>query len=160
MIETIKKECLYKCLEIMKQGYENTAVKFGMTEDNCPFRGRTRLPYHIFEDEYIFGALSNSLSIGGMQNLIGRDVALDDGLLEGLFIKKTQNVVELEQITRALLTRNFNCPSLHFAKSSRFEIDSQKTAWTLDGENGGEHEHVLVEAKKQALGIALPKIGD
>jgi len=113
----------------------------------------------VFEDEYIFGAISNSLSIGGMQNLIDRDVALDDGLLEGLFIKKPQNVVELEQIARGLLTRNFDSPYLQFARAPRFEIDSQKTAWTLDGENGGEHEHIVVEVKKQALHIALQERG-
>ena len=111
----------------------------------------------IIEDEYIFGAISNSLSIGGMNNLIGRDVSLDDGLLEGIFIKKPQNVIELEQITRGLLTRNFECPCLQFVKAARFEIDSEKTAWTLDGENGGEHEHVVVEARKQVLYIALAK---
>lgn len=37
MIEAIKKEQLPECLNILKQGYENTAVKFGMTEDNCPY---------------------------------------------------------------------------------------------------------------------------
>lgn len=57
MIEPINKELLHKCLEIMKLGYENTAIKFGMTEENCPYRGRTCLPYHVFEDEYNNGCL-------------------------------------------------------------------------------------------------------
>lgn len=111
----------------------------------------------IIEDEFIFGAVSNTLSIGGMQNLIDREVVLDDGLLEGLFIKKPKNVTELEQITRGLLTRNFDSPCLSFARAERFEIDSQKAAWTLDGENGGEHEHIVIKAKKQVLRIALPE---
>lgn len=108
------------------------------------------------EDEFIFGAVSNALSIGGLQNLIDRDVILDDGLLEGLFIKKPQNVMELEHIIRGLLTRNFDMPDMYFVRSGQFEIDSEKTVWTLDGENGGEHEHVLIQAKKQILQIALP----
>ena len=110
----------------------------------------------IIEDEFIFGAVSNSLSIGGMQNLIDKDVVLDDGLLEGLFIKKPQNVLELEQIARGLITRNFDMPSMYFVRARRFEIDSKPTVWTLDGENGGEHDHVLIKAKKQVLQIALP----
>ena len=57
MIQPIKKEQLPICLEIMKQGYEDTAVKFGMTEVNCPYRGRTRLPYSILEKEYNDGCL-------------------------------------------------------------------------------------------------------
>lgn len=111
----------------------------------------------VIEDEFIFGAVSNSLSIGGMQNLIDKDVVLDDGLLEGLFIKKPQNVLELEQIARGLLTRNFDMPSMHFVRAKRFEIDSKPAVWTLDGENGGEHEHVIIKARKQVLQIALPE---
>lgn len=112
----------------------------------------------ILEDEFIFGAVSNTLSIGGMQNLIDREVVLDDGLLEGLFIKKPKSVTELEQVTRGLLTRNFDAPCLMFTRAKTFEIDSQKTAWTLDGENGGEHVHVIIKAQKQVLRIALPTI--
>lgn len=111
----------------------------------------------ILEDEYIFGAVSNTLSIGGMPNLIDKEAVLDDGLLEGLFIKKPKSVIDMEQITRGLLTRNFDSPCLQFVRAKRFEIDSKKTAWTLDGENGGEHEHIVIEAKKQVLKIALPE---
>ncbi len=114
----------------------------------------------LLEDEYIFGAVSNSLSIGGMQNLIGREVILDDGLLEGLFIKKPQNVIELEQIVRGLLTRNFDIPSMSFVRAKKFEIQSEPAVWTLDGENGGEHENVVITAQKQVLRIALPEKTD
>ena len=65
MIVPIKKEHLHKCLEIMKLGYEDIAVKFGMTEDNCPYRGRTRLPYHIIEDEYDSGCFMYGYVYGG-----------------------------------------------------------------------------------------------
>lgn len=114
----------------------------------------------ILEDEFIFGAISNTLSIGGMPNLVEKEAVLDDGLLEGLFIKKPKNVAELEQITRGLLTRKFDSPCLMFARAERFEIDSQKAAWTLDGENGGEHEHIVIKARKRVLRIALPLINE
>ena len=111
----------------------------------------------IIEDEFIFGAVSNSLSIAGMQNLVCKEVVLDDGLLEGLFIKKPQNVIELEQISRGLLTRNFDSPCMSFVKAKRFEIVSEPAAWTLDGENGGEHEQIVISAQKQVLCIAVPE---
>lgn len=57
MIKPIKKEDLQKCLDIMKLGYEDIAVQFGMTEENCPYRGRTRLPYCILLEEYKSGCL-------------------------------------------------------------------------------------------------------
>lgn len=57
MIELIRKEQLPICLDILKKSYENTAETFGMTEENCPYRGRTRLPLYIFEKEFDDGYL-------------------------------------------------------------------------------------------------------
>ena len=111
----------------------------------------------ILEGEFAFGAISNSMSIAGMANLTGRDVVLTDGLLEGLFIKKPQNLLDFDDIRTALIFRDFDYPNIHYVKSSRFEISSgSDVAWTLDGENGGEHKNVTVTAHKQVLNIALP----
>lgn len=52
MIKPIKREQLQECLDVLKQGYEHTARTYGMTEENCPYRGRTCLPYEVFEDEF------------------------------------------------------------------------------------------------------------
>ena len=57
MIEPIRKEQLHTCLNILRLGYEKTAVEFGMTEANCPYRGRTCLPYQVFENEHNSGYL-------------------------------------------------------------------------------------------------------
>ena len=79
MIEPIKKEFLPACLEIMESGYENTAITFGMTEDNCPYRGRTCLPYHIFEDEYnagymMYGYVQNEVIVGFLSLRMEKEV--------------------------------------------------------------------------------------
>ena len=39
MIELIRKEQLPICLDILKKSYENIAVTFGMTEENCVHTG-------------------------------------------------------------------------------------------------------------------------
>ena len=52
----VKREQLPACLEILRNSYEATAVRFGMTEENCPYRGRTRLPLSELEREYDEGA--------------------------------------------------------------------------------------------------------
>lgn len=69
MIELIRKEQLPICLDILSRSYENTAVTFGMTEDNCPYRGRTRLPLQVLEKEYdegylMYGYVYNSQIVG------------------------------------------------------------------------------------------------
>jgi len=55
MIKSIIRSELRECLDVLKAGYEDIAIKFGMTEDNCPYRGRTRLPFVEFEKEFLTG---------------------------------------------------------------------------------------------------------
>ena len=111
----------------------------------------------VIEGEFAFGAISNSLSIAGLSNLTGRDVVLDDGILEGLFIKKPEDIFDIDEISNALAFRDFDYPCISYVKSSRFEIESDAVAWTLDGENGGEHSSVTVTAEHRVLNIALPE---
>lgn len=128
-----------------------------LTFDSFCHNMTIRTDSEVLEGEYAFGAISNSLSIAGISNLTGRDVVLDDGLLEGLFIKKPKNIFEMDEISNALLFRDFDYPSISYVKSSSFEIVSDGVAWTLDGENGGEHTNVTVKAEKQAFGISVPQ---
>ncbi len=118
---------------------------------------RIRTDNEILEGDYAFGAISNSLSIAGLSNLTGRDVVLDDGLLEGLFIEKPRDIFDFDEIYNALLFRDFDTPCISYVRSSKFEIACDPVAWSLDGENGGEHGNVTVTAQKHALKIALPE---
>ena len=52
MMERVSRETLPECLEILRLSYEANAVAFGMTEHNCPYRGRTRLPLCQLEAEW------------------------------------------------------------------------------------------------------------
>ena len=69
MIKPIRREQLPICLEILKRSYEKTAMTFGMTEKNCPYRGRTRLPLDVFEKEFddgyfMYGYIDNDQPVG------------------------------------------------------------------------------------------------
>ena len=124
--------------------------------DSCRHM-KIRTDSGIFEGEFVFGAVSNSLSIAGVSNLISKDVVLDDGLLEGIFIKRPQSIFDFNDIQSALFFRDFDKDSIIYVKSSEFEIESDAVSWTLDGENGGEHEYMKITAANKALHIALPK---
>lgn len=111
----------------------------------------------VIKGKFVFGAIYNSLSIGGVKNFIDKEVVLDDGLIEGLFIEKSKNLKAWEQLGKGLLTRDFNSPGLVFVRAKRFQIYSEEAAWTLDGENGGKHTQIVVSAQQKALHIACPK---
>ena len=108
----------------------------------------------VIEDDFIFGMTANSLSIGGIKGLAGTDVWLDDGIFEGLFIRKPKTIAEFPMIVNALIRREFSSPYLYYFKSSEFELESPDPVdWTLDGEFGGTHKKVKVRNAHCAVKI-------
>ena len=88
-----------------------------------------------YEDDFIFGAVCNSTSLGGVLKLENSEVHMNDGLFEGLFIPFPPDLIVLNQILTALRTRHYDDPSLHFLRASAFLFDGGgDVTWTLDGE--------------------------
>lgn len=97
-------------------------------------------------DEFIYGMISNSVSVGGVKNLMGKTVELDDGLFEVTLIRMPQNPLQLNEImTNLVMPRNCDTPYIYNCKTDHIEIHSEDSVpWTLDGEFGGEHKDVRI----------------
>ena len=110
------------------------------------------------EDDYAFGMVTNSLSVGGFKKITGKNVTLDDGVFEVTLIKKPTNAIELNQLAQNMLTRNFDSNMMVSFKAAhiRFEC-SEPIAWTLDGENGGVHEVVDIRNINRGIEICTPE---
>ncbi len=94
-----------------------------------------------FEGDFLYGMVSNTISVGGLIGLPQDEVSLSDGLLEGIFVKAPDNTQQLNAAIRALARQEYTPESgvvgLH---SSRFRITvDAPMSITLDGEFGGEH---------------------
>lgn len=113
----------------------------------------------VFNGEFIFGTISNSKSIGTLHILVDKKVVLDDGQLEALFIPRPKKIREWIQLYKNLQERDFSKSKLMFVRASEIKLTMEKTAFTLDGERGGEHEEMTITAEKRALKIALPAEG-
>ena len=106
------------------------------------------------EDEFIFGMVTNSISVGGFKHLTGKRVKLDDGLFEVTLIKKPKNPLELNNLIAALLKRTYNSECMFNFKTEKISFTAaQETSWTLDGEYGGIHTEVTIRNMKQAIEI-------
>ena len=111
------------------------------------------------EGDFIFGMITNSLSVGGFKRITGKNVELDDGLFEVTLIKRPNNPMELNQILSDLLNADFNTNQMYCFKTASLHIESpEEIAWTLDGEFGGKHCVVDVANRKQALQIWIPAL--
>ncbi len=88
-----------------------------------------------FEDDYIFGAISNSTSVGGILTLSPDVVDMNDGLFEILLVKSPMNLLDLNECIGALTTQNYKSRMLVFKSASDILVQPDKeTEWTLDGE--------------------------
>ncbi|MCP1109014.1 diacylglycerol/lipid kinase family protein [Ohessyouella blattaphilus] len=113
---------------------------------------------NVLEDEFAYGMITNSKSVGGFKNMIGKDVAFDDGLFEVTLIKRPRNPIELQEIGAALLIEQIDTKHMYTFRASKITITSEEEIpWTLDGEFGGNHQDVEIENLKQQLTIMVPK---
>ncbi|MBE5825724.1 MAG: YegS/Rv2252/BmrU family lipid kinase [Butyrivibrio sp.] len=106
------------------------------------------------EGDYVFGAMSNSASVGGM-NLFGdTDVQQNDGRMELLLIKAPKNLSEFGAIITALANKEAGNPHIIFKQVhyARF-ISDEETEWTIDGEFGGSAKETDITVLNKAITI-------
>lgn len=110
----------------------------------------------VYEDDYIFGAISNSTSVAGVLTLSSDIVDLNDGLFELMLIRKPRSLLELNDCVLALTTQDYHTPMLTFVSSSRVEIEAPADMdWTLDGERAEGSAHCVVENVHDAIQVIL-----
>ena len=77
-----------------------------------PLRLWLKMEQGVYGGDYLFGAICNSTSVGGLLTLADDLVDMNDGLFEVLLIKSPSNILELNQILLALTTQNYNSPKI------------------------------------------------
>lgn len=113
----------------------------------------------VYGGDYIFGAICNSTSMGGVLTLNKSMVDMNDGLFEVLLIKSPKNLLELNQIILALTTQKYeDSPMISFFSSSKVEIEADpQMPWTLDGEYQEGCSKITVKNLKSAVTIMVAK---
>ena len=111
------------------------------------------------EDNFIYGMVSNSSSVGGMKGLIGDNVDFQDGVFEVTLIREIRNALDFQQLINAFMTQRLeSCDMIYSFKTAEVKFTaSREIPWTLDGEFGGDHEEVCVKNLKQAVDIMVKK---
>ena len=110
------------------------------------------------EDDFIFGMITNSTSVGGFKNITGKNVKLDDGVFEVTLIKTPKNVVDFNNIMLSLLNRDIDTDTMYCFRTAEVVLESKEpVAWTLDGENGGTHTEVRIRNINKRIEIRVKK---
>ncbi len=109
------------------------------------------------EGEFVFGMITNSNSVGGIKGVPWQNVELNDGYFEVMLVRTPQSLADWQEIITAVIMKDTSSDRIVMFKSRKLEICAEKpVAWTLDGENGGEHREVTVENLPHMLEILVP----
>lgn len=98
------------------------------------------------EDRFIFGAICNCTSMGGIVTLNPDLVDLRDGKFEVFLVRAPKDVVELGECIVAMQQQQYNCRMVTFLTGSNIRVETEGVLpWSLDGEQAESTGAVQVE---------------
>lgn len=121
-----------------------------------PYRISLTADGETLDGEYLFGAVCNSTSIGGLMKLDPERVVLDDGKFELLLIPNPRTAADLQNLVVALLNQQYDREGLVFRHVSSIHLETEEELpWSLDGEYAPSLPDVDIENRRQALEMLL-----
>ena len=111
----------------------------------------------IIEDQFIFGAICNSTSVGGVLTLDANQVDLQDGKFEILLVRAPKDLGELGECIIALQQKQYNCKMITFLSTDKVRIQiGRDVDWALDGEWAAGHSVIEAENLHHAYQLIVP----
>ena len=115
---------------------------------------RLKFDGKVIEDEFLFGAICNSTSLGGVVNLDPRQVDLRDGKFEVLLVRAPKDLTEVAECIQAVQKQKYNCKMITFQSAQHVQVYSRADmSWTLDGERAGGSDVIEVENLYRAINL-------
>ncbi len=147
----------YAVPQTVKNALGHTAYVLGGISELSQIRNehvRMEIDGEVVEDDFLFGAICNSTSIGGILTLPPNRVDMGDGIFEVMLIRAARNVNEIPECILAVQNQTYNCGMITFrpAKSVKIIADPFMT-WTLDGEKADGYKEITVENLNKAIRI-------
>lgn len=125
-------------------------------------------PYHVtfafdgqcITSDFIFAAVANTTSLGGVLKLSDQLVAFNDGKFEVLLIRAPDSLARLQKIIGDLLSQHFSDDDVSLYHTSRLRITTdEEIDWTLDGEHQVGSPVVEIENIPNAVRLIVPRDG-
>lgn len=111
----------------------------------------------IYKDSYIFGAVSNARSVGGILKISDSLVDLNDGVFEVMMIKMPKTLMDLSAIVTSLTSLNplkYDPSMFLFMQTKELKITfEQEMVWSLDGERVSGGKEARIACIKDAFKI-------
>lgn len=139
----------YATSQSVKNALGHTAYLLSGIKDISQIRSmhvKLALDDEVIEDDFIFGSVSNSTSVGGILTLDPTRVDMRDGKFEVLLVRAPKKMGELTQCLQALQSKKYNCQMLTFRSSSHIRVSADPSMdWTLDGEHASGAKELTID---------------
>lgn len=110
------------------------------------------------EGDFLFGAVSNSMSVGGIVKFDESVVKLNDGRFEILLIRNPDNILKLQPIIDGILKRDFDKEGIEFFTAESVTVTGGGgLSWTLDGEYAEGKDEIVISNMHNAIELIVPQ---
>lgn len=122
-----------------------------------PYHMRVEWDDHVLEEDFVFGMVTNTRSVGGFKGLVNQSVSLNDGVFEVLLIRMPKTPLDLSNIISYMFLVEEPNEYVYKFKASAIHFTSEESVdWVLDGEYGGARTEVTIENLRERIPFLLP----
>ena len=147
----------YAVPQTLKNALGHTAYVLGGISELSQIRNehvRMEIDGEVVEDDFLFGAICNSTSVGGILTLPQDQVDMGDGIFEVMLIRAPRHINEIADCILAVQNQTYNCGMITFRPAKAVKILADPSmAWTLDGEKADGYREIPVENLHHAVKI-------
>ena len=117
-----------------------------------PIRMQLAVDGHVFDEDFLFGAVCNSTSVAGILTLDPTQVDMADGKFEVLLIRPPKDLLELSKCIQGLQSQQYDSPMITFCSASRVLLNANPDlSWSLDGEQGNAEGQLEIRNLNKAI---------
>ena len=147
----------YAVPQTLKHALGHTAYVLGGISELSQIRNehvRMEIDGEVVEYDFLFGAICNSTSVGGILTLPQDQVDMGDGIFEVMLIRAPRHINEIADCILAVQNQTYNCGMITFRPAKAVKILADPSmAWTLDGEKAEGYREIPVENLHHAVKI-------
>jgi len=121
-----------------------------------PYKVKVTADDQVYDGEYLFGAVCNSTSIGGLMKFEPEHVVLDDGKFELLLVPNPTTPLGLQNLLLALMGQRYHDEGIVYCHVSHVTLETEEDLpWSLDGEYAPSAPRVEIDNRQRAVTMLL-----
>lgn len=121
-----------------------------------PYRCGVEADGESFDGDFIFGAVCNSTSLGGLVKLDPKRVHMDDGMFELILLRMPKTALDLQNLITALNRMDYDYPGVIFRHVRSVTVTTREDIpWSLDGEYAPSAPRVEIRNLHSAVQLMI-----